>query len=277
MTTAHHEKMTEQCGSTNSEDVQRRFIRFSFYNSQKADRHPRYSDLRDGDAACELTEALYDLGYRNGGVILNYPCPRGAKPVEFECSSLRPYDMLLLTTRPPLSDDEWPGSKRIYRSYSELENRIFGCLHEYFTRCTRSQVILSNRIVRSSPRPVASRANIQFRQRLGAAYDRYAARGEITWHRPPDGVHLTAAFLVYSKEVWPGGPALLAAFGMGETETLGWAHLLKTKYRGLICTREFVMAEMVVKTPGQPPADISFVDDWDVAILSEPTSASSAT
>ena len=79
----------------------------------------------------------------------------------------------------------------------------------------------------------------------------------------------TAAYLVHLPEVWAGGPALLAAFGMGGTETLGWARLLATRYSHLLCTEAFVMAEIDTGELPPEPHDLSFVDTWTVNMLTE--------
>jgi hypothetical protein len=78
---------------------------------------------------------------------------------------------------------------------------------------------------------------------------------------------VTAVYLAYLAHAWPGGPGLLAAFGIGGTETLGWCYLLATRFRELVCTVPFVMAEIEAKEPPGRPHTIDFVDGWNVRLL----------
>jgi len=259
----------------------KRFFRFSYHVPPKRDsqapRKPLPHHLRDGDAALELAMVLAAQGYEYGDLLLNYPGERRSPLTVVKDTFLGPADLLLLTTRPPLDDEDEPARKKLLRSYTTLEQKVLDALREFFSRCNRTQVILSERLVLSSTPAVASKRNIQFRQHGGASYDSYTAGSDDDWHKPPADVRMTAAYLTYTPQVWVGGPALLAAFGMSGTETLVWTHLLRTRFSHLLTTQLsqfagsqlFVMAEMVTTEPPARPTDLGFASQWQVTILSE--------
>lgn len=252
----------------------KQFFRFSYYVPRKKGRPSLPHQLRDGDAALELSEVLRTQGYEYGEVLLNYPAQQEAQAIEIDDTFLSPADLLLLTTRPPLDDEDEPLRKTVHRSHTTLEDKVFAALRPYFKRCNRSQIILSESLVRTLPPEVARKSNIQYRQHGGASYDRYTAGPGDDWHKRPSHLRLTAAYLAYTEHAWEGGPALLAAFAMGGTETLVWAHLLRTKFSYLVCTTPFVMAEMTAKEPPTRSTDLSFADEWNVEILTEQCNAS---
>lgn len=89
---------------------------------------------------------------------------------------------------------------------------------------------------------------------------------------------LTAAFLAYIPHIVPGGPGLLASFGMGGSETLVWNHLLREKadLRSLV-TRpifgtqrrraSFSLAEIEIGPYPEIPEDLSWAERWNYRLL----------
>jgi hypothetical protein len=258
-----------------------KFYRFGYYTPGQDERRLLHQ-LRDGDASLELSEVLRDKGYRYGGLILNYPVedrtyfPKDSIPRRIvDDSFLKPGDLILLTTRPPLDDRFDPAKSYFNRSYTTLEDKVFVALRKYFQHCSRIQVFLSDYVVGKYPQ-VRERCNIQFRQNqtqnlkqnlknnlkqnLGAAYD------SINRHKPPSS-NRTALYMVFIESAWENGPRLLCAFGMGGPETLIWTHLLRTRFPDLVASQEFIMAE-VEEQPIRPGCDsLSEVDKWEVEIL----------
>src|SRR5579872_1568272 len=106
----------------------RRFFRLAYSNPPRGE-EPRLHQVRDGPAFCELASALSSLGCEYATLIHNYPNHRaGSEQFRF----LRSGDLLVMTTRPPLSDDlddsqadaENREKKVLWRSNSSLEAAI---------------------------------------------------------------------------------------------------------------------------------------------------------
>jgi hypothetical protein len=245
---------------------ERRCFRFAYLTPCHKDRERYPFQLRDGDAALCLLPALEEHGYRYAGPIFNYPSA-GPDLIPLDVSFLRKTDLLLLTTRPPIHDSAVGDKKGIPRSYTMFEEKLFeGPLRERFERCARSEILLTNETAAISAE-IAKRQAIVFRQNGGAMYQSYGSPITREWRRFKKPPPLTAAFLLYSEQAWPGGPALLAAFGMGGTETLVWCYQLATRFRHLLFTTPFAMAELRTEPLAERPTSIAFADSWEVTIL----------
>jgi len=240
--------------------------RFAYTVPGHKDRELQPFQLRDGEAASHMLRAIEARGYAYEGSIVNYPSP-GPDLIPMDVSRLRPTDLILFTTRPPMDDLDIRDRKIIHRSFTTLEEDIFRALRPYFTRCARSEVLLTDEIAGISPE-IATRQSCEFRQNCGAAYSAYGPRMTRDWRlfkddpRPP-----TAAFLVHLEHVWPGGPGLLLAFGMGGVETLVWTYHLARRFSHLLFTSSFVMAELRAPRLAEPPVWMDFAEAWDVQIL----------
>ncbi len=251
---------------------ERRCYRFAYLMPGHKGREQPPFQLRDGDAALYLIDALGARGFRYGGPIINYPSERRVV-VPFDDGFLGENDLILMTTRPPMNDEDADDKKSIPRSYTQLEENLFtGPLGVYFRWCGRSEVILTSTAAEISPE-IAKRRSLVFRQNGGAMYQSYSSpiTGKSRRFKGPETP--TAAFLLYAEHAWPGGPALLAAFAMGGTETLVWCYQLATRYPHLLCTKPFVMAEMRTRTLPERPASMTFADSWEITIwgTAEPT------
>ena len=126
--------------------------------------------------------------------------------------------------------------------------------------------MLSAEAAATSPE-IAKRGSIEFRQHRGSAYRTYGSPVTREFRKFQLCDALTAVFLIWVEHAWPGGPGLLAAFGMGGTETLVWCHRLATEYRHLLCTTPFVMAEMRMAPLPERPTTMDFARSWEVTIL----------
>jgi hypothetical protein len=246
--------------------VQGRCFRFAYTMPCHKDREHLPFQLRDGDAAAFLMGALIERGYRYGGLIINYPS-KGPDLIPFDDSFLAETDLILLTTRPPMNDGDLGERKGIPRSFTTLEDKLFaGPLRERFKKCARSEILLSNATAGISAE-IAKRQAIEFRQNGGAMYQSYGSPITRQWRRFKHLHSLTAAFLLFTEHAWPGGPALLAAFGMGGTETLVWCYQLATRFPHLLCKTGFAMAEMQTSPVTERPASMDFADSWEITIL----------
>jgi len=229
-----------------------RCYRFAYPLPGHKDRELLPFQLRDGEGGLFMREAVAAHGYTYAGPIINYPSS-GPDLIPFDDGRLRETDVILLTTRPPMDDRN--------------EKLLEGALRRYFARCARSEVLLTDEIARISPE-IARRQSCMFRQNGGAMYYSYGSPTTGEWrHFKKDPQPLTAAFLVYEEHAWPGGPALLAAFVMGGTETLVWSYFLATRLSHLLFTTSFAMAELRAPLLAEPPTWIDFADAWEVDLL----------
>jgi len=245
---------------------ERSTYRFTYYAVDRKDREIRPFQTRDAEASLFLMDALIRRGYRFADSFLNSPSP-GPDLVDVDVDHVRETDLIVLVTRPPMHDRLLEDRKEIPRSHTTLEDRLFkGPLAEHFEICARSQLKLTASTAAISPE-IAKRSTMLFRQHGGAMYDSYRAPDAADWTHFERRQRLTAAFLVYCEHAWPGGPAFLAAFGMGGTETLVWCRALATRFSDLLCTTSFAMAELrATSGPGRPEST-GFAESWQVEIL----------
>ncbi len=236
---------------------------FSYPESPSQGR-PRLHDLRDGDAFAELMAPLYDHQFRYGGLLFNFPDPTHTlRPQDFD-----PSDLIVLSTRPPLNDDEFD-RKYIRRSGTPMESAILNAVHRYFDVCRRSRITLAKAL--APQLKFLNRGEINFTMHQGAYYRRHRTpyisnREEHRWQYMEEGEVKTAAFLLLTK-LTEAGPTLLTAFGMDGNSTLIWCYLLRTKYPDLLRSERFVMAEITAAPLPQRPHNLSFADDWQVDFL----------
>jgi hypothetical protein len=251
----------------------KRWYPFTYYMTSRSDRCLLPFQLRDGHGALFLSSVLAERGYDVGSTLIFNP--PGDPPLEnplyripVDRSFLRPQDLIVMPTRPPLDDLVDGAKKYIARSFTDLEELVFTALRTIFAHCSRSQVTLTDAVVHNWPE-VRERQNILFRQNGGAQYDSYRALGTTTpWKRPAKGKYVTAAYLAYIEHAWEDGPGLLAAFGIGGTETLGWCSLLASpRYRDIVCSVPFAMVEIVAKDLPPRPHTMDFSDTWEVTQL----------
>jgi hypothetical protein len=221
--------------------------------------------MRDGDAGLFLITALQELGYKYAGPIFNFPLP-GPELIEVDNSDWGRGDVIVVSTRPPMNDWEVPERRSSRPSNTTMEAKLFQALKKYIKWCTRAEIVLSAEAAATSPE-VAKRASIEFRQHLGSTYKSYGSPETREFKKFQLRDALTAVFLVYVEEAWPGGPGVLAAFGMGGTETLVWCHRLATEYPHLLCTTPFVMAEMRIGDLPERPQTMEFANSWEITIL----------
>lgn len=237
---------------------------------------PKLNKQRDGDAFIELAPILATENCRYGGIILNSPPPGldvsnlPEKPIKVNHSFLKPTDLLVLTTRPPLDDENKRDKKIIYCSHTDLEAKVFKTVRPYFGISTRSNIQLSEEIARELPSRYAKRANITFRQNQGAYYTSYRQLGSLKWFMP-ELPPRTAAYLLIPRKRHQRHPQVLCSFGMGGTETLIWSYLLRKRYWAELeldlDSPRFVMVEMFTKEVPESPLTLSFADKWRIDVL----------
>lgn len=191
------------------------------------DKRPMESQVhkvRDGLASGLLVSVLINNGYEYGGPVLNIP-----DAVAEELNRLEKIkivddpsgrsDLLLLTTRPPLNDFD-DGENNVKRpilcSGSKIEEAAFDKLRVFFRGCSRSRVILHPEI--HLPPEAEHFRDLSFKQSGGAL---------VKQPSHPDLKNRTVAYMLSTPPIRHLGPRLVAAFGIGGTETLILAYLIR--------------------------------------------------
>jgi hypothetical protein len=242
-----------------------RFFHFS-YLRQDVRGMPQIHELRDGHAFAELAMLLRTNECHYGGLLLNYPVP----VPHVKTPDLTSTDLLVLTTRPPLNDDELD-SRPIRRSGTPLERIVLETVRQAFRICRRSYVMLSEEMARRLPDPYRNRGEMEFTLNGPACYKRYRMpytkkKTEHQWCVDSSESPRTSAFVLFTR--MPNGAMLLNAFSMDGPGTLIWCYLLRSRHPHVIDSPRFVMAEMIPSgsVPERPPS-LSFADNWSVDIL----------
>ncbi len=261
-----------------------RFYRITYSNCGPEDDAKLFQG-RDGLAFNELTAPLPALGYDFGTTIHFYSDDQRALGT---FPAFQPADLLVLPTRPPLTDRECliPPRKIIRNSRNELEKLIFRRLFKYFAYCTRKHVQLTAEAQKFLLTDVDRWKFIEFFENhrqdhpLGTALiQKHPLLRKKHHDRPPS----TVAFLVRSEALagvdnTPGVKCgFLASFGMDGYSTLIWNHLVRTRYPHWLATPGFVMAELIFKQPiPTRPLTIEFAADpafLEVNLLTKPVPA----
>ena len=234
--------------------------------------HPYIHLVRDGGAFAELSAVLITMGYGYGGLVLNLPSGQSFPTEEVDIPALTPADLLVLVTRPPLSDEEEDERRKVERSHTLLEDMVLSGLDPFFEICSRSHVKLSRTLSAKLPKKLANRANILFTMYSNASVKKCQSYDSAEWDEPDDE-NITITYLAYTPMVWPKGPALLASFGIGGVETLIWNLLLRTQHSSLLeevlgCSqRRFIMGEMTVPAETSPLPVLLRADSYELTLV----------
>ena len=262
---------------------EKRFFWFSSHDSVSGEKtkHLQLHRVRDGAAFQELATIAFNTGYSYGDLLFNIPGNKSLKDSERDWEGLlRPNDLLIMPTRPPLDDPRDRTRSRLFRSGSWLEKTV---MHELETRCfgkcSRKRVTLARPLQEQLPPQYEGLGEIDFFQYEWPAYqtllgDRKNPR------RSSEGP--TAGYLVFLKSIWKDGPDLLAAFGMSGTATLIWANLLRTQWESTVRQvlgrkdSAIIVAELNRKptaTTGHPsvvpsyPRSMEFTNDFNATLI----------
>ncbi len=227
---------------------------------------PRPFKIRDGAAFSEVTAPLVDLGYRYGQLIYNPPFhPKESARLGREYFRfIKPNDLIVLATRPPIDDLTHGDKKQTLRSCTHLEEQIFIECEKYLAVCARSHVQLSEAIGADF-----EQADLVFQQHKGARLRSY--RKLVGKHRTkiPKGTDLSFGFFLHTETIPEYGCGLVVSFGMGGWETLVRNRIVRTRFSKWLTKPIFVVAEMTIGKFPQKSATLDFVDQIKPNILLE--------
>lgn len=227
------------------------------YSNAPPDDVPKLFQGRDGAAFDELAATLPPLGYQFGTTIHFYPNDERAIK---EFPSLRASDLLVLTTRPPLTDREAlsPPRRIIWSSTNDLEKLIFKQLFHYISYCTRKHIKLTPAAQDRLIGDASKWKSLEFFEHSGLTHPLGVAHIQKHLALPKKsqrGTNSTVAFLFRADslpgvESTPGLPCgFLASFGMDGYSTIIWNTIVRVKYSHLVAKPGFVMAELIFKQP----------------------------
>jgi hypothetical protein len=248
---------------------------FSFFVARRDKTRPlKIHQRRDLAAAIEILRVLLRMGYELGESILSFP-PEKSPPPEgpegslypVDLSFVKPGDVLLQTTRPPIHDVHESPRKKVERGFTDLERPLFDVWGQYIAHCARSHMELHEALHDALPAGYENRRGMEFREAIGAPYKALNDFVGSGWRNTPKSERRTSAFLLRVEEAWEGGPGLIGAFGVDGTATLVWAYRLGRDLSHLLEEPGFVVAEM--KNTGVPdrPTDLRWAMDWKVEVL----------
>jgi len=232
------------------------YFHLTYSNAGPDDVHKLFQG-RDGAAFNELAATLPPLGYQYGTTIHFYPSDK--RPLK-EFPELRAEDLLVLTTRPPLTDREalFKPRRIILISENDLEKLIFKQLFQHISYCTRKHVNLTQAAQDRLIGEVNKWKSLEFYEHSGPTHP--LGVSVIKKHlglpkKMQGGANSTVAFLFRADslpgvEGTPGLPcALLASFGMDGYSTLIWNSIVRRRFPHLVAKPGFVMAELIFKQP----------------------------
>ena len=222
---------------------------------------------RDGVSFCELSPLALGAGHSYGGVIFNFP------GIPYSGKDLTDRDMLLQTTRPPLSDltymedesgeqaslEKMPNRRVVDRSESDLESKIFKALRDtFFEAIDRGRLVLG-----PNAHKQATLHSVYVSQKTAEVTEyRYDDKTEKPTAKP--GVTIGVAVSI------PAGTYLdfnfVAVFGMSGMTGLTWSVMIRNGWplpfidllggvRPRLVISEFPIPETIpVTTAGWSPA-----------------------
>jgi hypothetical protein len=235
---------------------------FLFYQRPRSiGRKVRVAYHVDAAALFNLVALLQREGFRLGELIFNYPpfATEADGPLVFEKADFAPGGLIVTATR---FERTRQYKKFVQRGFTPLERAIEDAWRPFIRDSARLQMVLESRAARHLKPGFESRANVTFFQGEGARYKEVLTPRGFRKEKS----RATAAFLLRVKELWPGGPGYVGAFGMDSTTTLVWSHLLRHRHPELLSQEGFVMAELSGPTPGRVP-NMKFADEWRSEVI----------
>ncbi len=190
---------------------------------------PRLHHQRDLGIFIQLLPILNKVGYQYEDTIFNYP-NRSFAQADSKMRFSKD-DLIVITTRPPIDDEDQVERRRIYKSGHFHESNFLDVLHENCFRVSaRSHMKLRRRIAIHLKPEHEDRADIHFKLNKSpinpsANYLTTQAYLRNALPRPFKGAR-SAAYVIYLKSIG-NCPAFLNVFGVGGQEGLSFSYILR--------------------------------------------------
>jgi len=242
------------------------YHRFAYSMPLRGAEEARPFKIRDGAAFSEVAAPLAKLGYEYGEILWNPPFrPRKHKKLGKEhYQFIKPDDLVVLTTRPPLSDHTHGDKKKMLRSCTHLEDQVFKACKKFFRVCARSHVEIRKSICGNF-----EKGYLEFHQHKGARL-KYFRRADLhKMKKPQKGTHTAVCFFLRLNSIPEYGCGLVVSFGMGGWETLIWNRIVRSRYPDWFKRPCFVVGQFEMNGLPSRPATLKFVDQIKVDILLE--------
>ena len=223
------------------------------------------SKIRDGAAFSEIAAPLAKLGYEYGSILFNSPFnPKSDKKLGQEhFTFIKPDDLLVLTTRPPLDDLRHGDKKHVDESSTHLEGQVFAEFRKYLAVCARSHVQLTSAVGAEF-----EEFDFEFYQHKNARL-KCSRQLRKPRSKTPKDSEIAIGFYLRTPSIPVYGCGLLACFGMGGWETLIWNRIVRTRYPEWVSRPSFIIGQFDLKgLPAHPPT-LDFVDKIKAEILLE--------
>ena len=213
-----------------------------------------------------LLAALSAEGHQLGEIILNMPPHKGEAKDAVAPIAIRlmATDTLLIVTRFPL-DDGMDDRKRRLRGFTDLEGIVFAAAARVFERLSRQRMTLRPELWPHARAGLENRVNVTYHSRSGARF-RELRRTERGRREKPPAEPRTSAFLL-NLELRPGGPRMIAAFGMDSLTTLVWSQILASRHPGWLTQPGFTMVDLILEHVPLRPTLLRFAQDWRYEIV----------
>lgn len=224
------------------------------------------SKLRDGASFSEITATLGRLGYEYGQIIFNIPSSSGREPraEKDQFCFVKPDDLIVLTTRPPLDDRRHGDKKHMDGSSTHLEQQVFAEFRKYLAVCARSHIELTPQVGAH-----CTKAEMTFYQHKSARLKSFKRLDEFRHTKTPEDSDLAIGFFLRTRKIASYGCGLVACFGMRGWDTLIWNRIVRTRYPNWFSRPSFVMAQIDLRGVPSQPITLDFVEKLQVDILVE--------
>lgn len=251
----------------------KKLYRFQYFTT---DKFPFLHQVRDLTILAEITDLLYNAGYSYEDTFLNYP---GMKDLESGLIQFEKDDLMILTTRPPLSDLHQ--KRKIYRTDHVYEKQMLEQIRTCFISLSRQKLYLTNSISSKLKKGFKNRASIAFYANTND-YNKSAGYRELSgygldiernwknWRTISEKQKSCAFIILFQKRGIL--PKMLHVFGMGGEEGLIFSRMLRNglwkKLKiDLDGPERFIMVELEMEIPEKYPTSLGFVKDLHYDVI----------
>ena len=239
---------------------------FLFFGTPDRGRDHEPYQARDMICLPHLQAALQQQGYQLGEVILNTPPQNGeakdtVAPVAIRLGA---NDTLLIVTRIPLNDDP-TDKKRVLRGYTEHEPMVFEAASRKFWTLSRQKALLREHLWAQARAGFENRVNITYYLQNGARLHQLR-RAQYGRAEAPPAEPRGSAFLL-NTELRPGGPRMIAVFGMDSHLTMVWSQIVARQHPEWLVQPGFTMVDLIRKRIPKRTTLLTFAQEWRYEIV----------